>query len=267
MIAPLEEIETGQRDGEQETRPRCLRGDQTSKRIEENNLYQMSKLASLGEVATASRNEINQPLGVIRLAATNALTGLQMGCRSSTWRPSSTASSSRRAHEPDHRPHSHLLRPQERHGLEPSDPMEAIDGPRRWWARSCGWRMSPVTVTGGAARECGCYAGRTNWNRWSSTCCRTPAMHAYATAAARGRGVSRRHHHRHIAGQGRGWAVPQVVIRVKDNAGGIPENVIDKVFQPFFHHQAARPGHGPWPVPSARHHPRSRRRPERRKCL
>nr|WP_272904344.1 ATP-binding protein [Xanthobacter agilis] len=39
----------------------------------------MSKLASLGEVATGLAHEINQPLGVIRLAATNALTAMQRG--------------------------------------------------------------------------------------------------------------------------------------------------------------------------------------------
>lgn len=53
--------------------------DQTRRRMEENKLYQMSKLASLGEVATGLAHEINQPLGVIRLAAGNALTAMKRG--------------------------------------------------------------------------------------------------------------------------------------------------------------------------------------------
>lgn len=51
--------------------------DQTQRRIEEDRLYQMSKLASLGEMATGLAHEINQPLSVIRLAASNALLGIQ----------------------------------------------------------------------------------------------------------------------------------------------------------------------------------------------
>jgi C4-dicarboxylate-specific signal transduction histidine kinase len=51
--------------------------DQTKRRVEEQKLYQLSKLASLGEVATGLAHEINQPLGVIRLAAANALTGIK----------------------------------------------------------------------------------------------------------------------------------------------------------------------------------------------
>ncbi len=53
--------------------------DQTARRMEENKLHQVLKLASLGELATGLAHEINQPLSVIRLAASNALNAAQRG--------------------------------------------------------------------------------------------------------------------------------------------------------------------------------------------
>ena len=77
VVAPLTEIAT---EAAPDGGPRdvvVFAVDQTSRRMEENKLYQLSKLASLGEVATGLAHEINQPLGVIRLAAANALAGIR----------------------------------------------------------------------------------------------------------------------------------------------------------------------------------------------
>lgn len=76
VVAPLQGMDKGVSDGQEVV---VVAVDQTQRRMEENKLYQMSKLASLGEVATGLAHEINQPLGVIRLAASNALTGMKMG--------------------------------------------------------------------------------------------------------------------------------------------------------------------------------------------
>jgi C4-dicarboxylate-specific signal transduction histidine kinase len=47
--------------------------DQTAQRIEEHKLYQMSKMAALGELITGLAHEINQPLSVIKLANANIM--------------------------------------------------------------------------------------------------------------------------------------------------------------------------------------------------
>ena len=39
-----------------------------------------------------------------------------------------------------------------------------------------------------------------------------------------------------------------VEVRVRDNGGGIPPEIRDKLFQPFFTHEANRRGHGARPV-------------------
>lgn len=78
VVTPLKTIEP-ERGGGAKRELVVFAVDQTSRRMEENKLYQMSKLASLGEVATGLAHEINQPLGVIRLAANNARTGMARG--------------------------------------------------------------------------------------------------------------------------------------------------------------------------------------------
>ncbi|MFG1430596.1 ATP-binding protein [Xanthobacter sp. V2C-8] len=75
VIAPLWNVDTGGSGRELV----IFAVDQTARRMEENKLHQVLKLASLGELATGLAHEINQPLSVIRLAASNALTAAQRG--------------------------------------------------------------------------------------------------------------------------------------------------------------------------------------------
>ncbi len=53
--------------------------DVTELRNSENQLIQASKLATLGEMATGVAHELNQPLGVIRMAATNCVKRIDKG--------------------------------------------------------------------------------------------------------------------------------------------------------------------------------------------
>ena len=53
--------------------------DITDLRQSENQLIQASKLATLGEMATGIAHELNQPLGVIRMAATNCVKRIDRG--------------------------------------------------------------------------------------------------------------------------------------------------------------------------------------------
>jgi len=53
--------------------------DVTDLRNSENQLIQASKLATLGEMATGVAHELNQPLGVIRMAATNCVKRIDKG--------------------------------------------------------------------------------------------------------------------------------------------------------------------------------------------
>lgn len=80
VVAPIKTLTT-ERTSPDKREVVVFAVDQTRRRMEENKLYQMSKLASLGEVATGLAHEINQPLGVIRLAASNALTAMKQGVK------------------------------------------------------------------------------------------------------------------------------------------------------------------------------------------
>ncbi len=53
--------------------------DITERRRSENQLVQASKMATLGEMATGVAHELNQPLGVIRMAASNSVKRIQKG--------------------------------------------------------------------------------------------------------------------------------------------------------------------------------------------
>ena len=46
----------------------------------------------------------------------------------------------------------------------------------------------------------------------------------------------------------------RVEIRIRDNGTGIPPEVREKMFNPFFTTKARRRGHWPWPVHHSRHH-------------
>lgn len=68
-------------DGRREDLPKFIVFilDRSESRRDEMRIYFLSKLASLGEIATGLAHEINQPLSVIKIAAQNALAGIRSG--------------------------------------------------------------------------------------------------------------------------------------------------------------------------------------------
>ncbi|QTL05458.1 hypothetical protein J5J86_09330 [Aquabacter sp. L1I39] len=207
--------------------------DQTSKRMEENKLYQMSKLASLGEVATGLAHEINQPLGVIRLAATNALNGLKRGMP-----PDHMESKLNRIIQQTVRmsriiDHMRIFGRKSSESFEPSDPVDAIDGALQVVGAQL--RLDNIAVTVAAA------PGQTQ------VLCRQDQLEQVLINLLQN-ARDAIHERRKRTGAGFHGCIevnlqlediatllpPTVRIDVSDNAGGVPEDILDKVFQPFF---------------------------------
>ena len=207
--------------------------DQTSKRMEENKLYQMSKLASLGEVATGLAHEINQPLGVIRLAATNALNGLKRGLP-----PDHMESKLHRIIQQTVRmsriiDHMRIFGRKSSESFEPSDPVDAIDGALQVVGAQL--RLDNIAVIIAAA------PGLTQ------VLCRQDQLEQVLINLLQN-ARDAIHERRKTAGEDFHGRIevnlrlediatllpPTVRIDVADNAGGVPEPNMDKVFQPFF---------------------------------
>lgn len=234
MIAPLEEIDQiTKRPSEGMQRDLVVFAvDQTSKRIEENNLYQMSKLASLGEVATGLAHEINQPLGVIRLAATNALTGLQKGMPNDHMEAKLNRIIQQTVRMSRIIDHMRIFGRKSGMRLEPSDPMDAIDGALQVVGAQLRLENVSVSVNGGSDDV--------------RVLCRQDQLEQVVINLLQNARDAIRERRRSVGVEYLGaisiemalehldTRAPLVCISVKDNAGGIPDQVIEKVFQPFF---------------------------------
>lgn len=207
--------------------------DLTRRRIEENQLYQMSKLASLGELATGLAHEINQPLGVIRLAAANALAGMKRGLP-----PEHLQSKLDRILQQTVRmsriiDHMRIFGRKSEDKLLPSCPAEAIDGALQVMGAQLRLDNTKVIVDCPAGLPC--------------VLCRQEQLEQVlinllqnARDAVRDRRAARG---REFAGYiaitvkaepGPDGASPMVRLDVSDNAGGIPVSIIGCIFQPFF---------------------------------
>ncbi|MGU3492820.1 ATP-binding protein [Xanthobacteraceae bacterium A53D] len=231
MIAPLEEIDGG-RDNPKSRDLVVFAMDQTSKRIEENNLYQMSKLASLGEVATGLAHEINQPLGVIRLAATNALTGLHKGMPDDHMEAKLNRIIQQTVRMSRIIDHMRIFGRKSGVRLEPSDPMEAVDGALQVVGAQLRLENVSIAVSGSSEDM--------------RVLCRQDQLEQVIINLLQNARDAIRERRRTIGTNYLGAIAiemnldqsdptsPSITISVKDNAGGVPEHVLDKVFQPFF---------------------------------
>ncbi|WP_198018872.1 ATP-binding protein [Azorhizobium doebereinerae] len=233
MIAPLEEIDGGARQAATGVRDLVVFAvDQTSKRIEENNLYQMSKLASLGEVATGLAHEINQPLGVIRLAATNALTGLHKGMPIEHMEAKLNRIIQQTVRMSRIIDHMRIFGRKSGMRLEPSDPMEAVDGALQVVGAQLRLENVSISVNGSSDDL--------------RVLCRQDQLEQVIINLLQNARDAIRERRRSVGVEYLGaisiemslqhqdTRTPLVSIAVKDNAGGIPDQVIEKVFQPFF---------------------------------
>ncbi|WP_237355256.1 ATP-binding protein [Xanthobacter sp. YC-JY1] len=228
VVAPLQGMDRGG-SGSQEVVVVAV--DQTQRRMEEHKLYQMSKLASLGEVATGLAHEINQPLGVIRLAASNALTGMKMGLP-----PEHLVSKLDRIVQQTVRmsriiDHMRIFGRKSDEHLQPSRPIDAVEG--------------ALQVVGAHLRLDNVEVRTTQGPDIPQVLCRQDQLEQVIINLiqnARDAIVERRARTGkdfpgliHLTvGSEPGKAGRVLRIRVEDNGGGIPDDVRERIFQPFF---------------------------------
>lgn len=228
VVAPLQGMDRGGAGGQEVV---VVAVDQTQRRMEENKLYQMSKLASLGEVATGLAHEINQPLGVIRLAASNALTGMKMGLP-----PEHLVSKLDRIVQQTARmsriiDHMRIFGRKSDEHLQPSAPLDAVEGALQ--VVGAHLRLDNIEVRSAQGPDI------------PKVMCRQDQLEQVIINLiqnARDAIVDRRARTgedfpgliRLSVSCEPGRAGRMLRVRVEDNGGGIPEDVLERIFQPFF---------------------------------
>ena len=204
--------------------------DETAKRLKENKLYQMSKMAALGELVTGLAHEINQPLGVIRLAASNAQMGLRKGLP-----PEHTSEKLARIVRQVERmkaiiDHMRIFGRKDALTIDPSSAETAVEGTLQVLGTEIRLDGIELTAMGSAGT--------------ARVPCRQEQLEQVLinlVLNARDAIRARRQHEPDFAGRiaiaierrvadGQGF----VVVTVRDNGGGIPPAEIGKIFQPFF---------------------------------
>ncbi|MFG1372136.1 ATP-binding protein [Xanthobacter oligotrophicus] len=231
VVAPLQGIERASPPGEGQDMV-VFAVDRTQRRMEENKLYQMSKLASLGEVATGLAHEINQPLGVIRLAASNALTGLRMGLPVEHLTAKLDRIIQQTVRMSRIIDHMRIFGRTSEEQLQPSHPTHAVDGALQ--VVGAHFRLDEIEVTISSVADL------------PEVLCRQDQLEQViinllqnARDAINERRAALGEHFAgriavRVAGEPRLGAAEQVLIEVADNGGGIPEAVVERIFQPFF---------------------------------
>lgn len=242
VVAQISDLDPKGEGGAPEREMVVFALDRTAVRTEENNLYQMSKMAALGELVTGLAHEINQPLGVIRLAAANALTGIKRGL------PSEHVEEklNRIVHQTGRMKaiidHMRIFGRKSELRREPSSVHAAVDGALQVVGTQI--RLDDITLSAPPTADMN-----------AKVLCRQEQLEQVlinlllnARDAIRARRQTVPGYRGSIdvscaiePGDGAGCTVRLVV---RDNAGGVPEVIIGKVFQPFFTTKAAGQGTG-----------------------
>ena len=218
--------------------------DNTEQRRQESQIIHMSKLATLGEVATGMAHELNQPLNVIRMAAENAL--------------GRTAADAETA--------AYVRSKLERIVTQVERAAKIIDHMRIFGRRSAGpvAAHDPWSAVEGALNILGeqmRIAGIAVRLRGAAGPCRVGCDQALIEQViinlllnARDAIIDRQAHD--PAGPGRGWieislqtrtgagGTGRALLSVSDSGGGIPDQVLPRLFEPFFTTKPAGKGTG-----------------------
>ncbi|MDI4656002.1 ATP-binding protein [Xanthobacter autotrophicus] len=231
VVAPLQGMERASPPGEGDDMV-VFAVDRTQRRMEENKLYQMSKLASLGEVATGLAHEINQPLGVIRLAASNALAGLKMGLPAEHLSAKLDRIIQQTVRMSRIIDHMRIFGRTSEEQLQPSQPIHAVDGALQ--VVGAHFRLDEIEVTTSSEADLPEVLCRQDQleqviiNLFQNARDAINERRAALGEHCAGRIAVR------VAREARAGAGEQVLIEVADTGGGIPEAVVDRIFQPFF---------------------------------
>ncbi|MBS7556281.1 hypothetical protein KHC23_21860 [Ancylobacter dichloromethanicus] len=212
--------------------------DETAKRMEQNKLYQMSKMASLGELVTGLAHEINQPLGVIRLAAGNALAGLRKGPPGQHTTEKLERIIRQVARMKAIIDHMRIFGRHSTPTVEPSSALAAIAGTVQ--VLGTDMRLGAIELSTDTSVE-----------DIEVPCGQEQLEQVLINLVLNARDAigARRESEADVAGRIDIALAPAVIdgrrhasVTVRDNGGGIPTEVIEKIFQPFFTTKA--PGQG-----------------------
>jgi C4-dicarboxylate-specific signal transduction histidine kinase len=204
--------------------------DQTLRRMEEQKLYQISKLASLGEVATGLAHEINQPLGVIRLAATNALTGMKKGLGAEHLAAKLDRIIQQTVRMTRIIDHMRIFGRKSEERVQPCKPSDAIEGAMQ--VVGAHFRLDNIEVQ-----------TRYGDNLPEVLCRQNQLEQVLINLLQNARDAIGERRKRQPDLQGRigidviddrSGAAHGVQIKVSDNAGGIPAEYLQRIFEPFF---------------------------------
>lgn len=196
---------------------------------------QVARLATLGEMAVGMAHELSQPLNTIRLAAENALMAIESGKSSVTMEKNKLMLISRQAESMGDLIKRMCVVGRSEGPQDAIDPRESV---RDAYSLLAGqYEDEGIAVTLDLPNECPVVMGRRNELGQVIINLLSNAHDAIIESA-----LGRKARLGPTAGRvevsmqtaiddGRG---KEVLIRVKDNGGGVPPDVADRIFDPFF---------------------------------